>query len=106
MYQTISPSELSERLKNNVDFRLVDVRELHEYEIARIEAAELFPLTQFNEWIGKLDPSEEIIVMCHHGIRSANVCLFLVGNGFEKVWNLDGGIDAWTKEVDSNVPRY
>ncbi len=105
-YQSISPTELAERLKNKEDFRFIDVRELHEYEISRIEQAELLPLTQFNEWIGRLDPSEEIVVMCHHGIRSANVCVFLVRNGFEKVWNLDGGIDAWTAEVDSNVPRY
>jgi rhodanese-related sulfurtransferase len=105
-YQSISPNELAERLKNKEDFRFIDVRELHEYEIAHVEAAELLPLTQFNEWIGTLKPEKEIVVMCHHGIRSANVCMFLVRNGFEKVWNLDGGIDAWTAEVDSGVPRY
>ena len=106
IYQSISPTELAERLKNKENFRFIDVREPHEYEISRIEAAELMPLTQFNEWIGTLEPQKEIVVMCHHGIRSANVCMFLVRNGFEKVWNLDGGIDAWTAEVDPRVPRY
>ena len=106
IYQSISPTELAERLKNKENFRFIDVREPHEYQISRIEAAELMPLTQFNEWIGTLEPQEEIVVMCHHGIRSANVCMFLVRNGFEKVWNLDGGIDAWTAEVDPRVPRY
>lgn len=106
LYQSISPTELAERLQKEENFRLIDVREPREYEIARIENAELLPLTEFDGWIGKLDPAEEIVVMCHHGIRSANVCMFLVRNGFENVWNLDGGIDAWTTEVDLNVPRY
>ena len=106
VYQSISPTELAERLGKNDDFRLIDVREIREHEIARIEKAELLPLTRFDEWIGKLDSAQEIVVMCHHGIRSANVCMFLIRNGFEKVWNLDGGIDAWTTEVDRNVPRY
>lgn len=105
-YQSVSPSELAARLKKKEDFRLIDVREIHEYETARIEGAELLPLTRFNEWIDTLDPETEFVVMCHHGIRSANVCMFLIRNGFEKVFNLDGGIDAWSAEVDRNVPRY
>jgi rhodanese-related sulfurtransferase len=106
IYQSISPTEVAERLRKAENFRFIDVRELHEYEISRVEQAELLPLTQFNDWIGTLKAEEEIVVMCHHGIRSANVCMFLVRNGFEKVWNLDGGIDAWTAEVDATVPRY
>ena len=57
------------------------------------------------KWL-ELEPEEEIVVMCHHGIRSANVCMFLARNGFEKVFNLDGGIDSWSLEVDENTPRY
>ena len=109
LYQSISPNELAERMKNTEDFRAVrfiDVREPQEYEIARIEGAELLPLSQFDRWIETLESAQEIVVMCHHGIRSGNVCMFLVRNGFEKVWNLDGGIDAWSKEVDANVPKY
>jgi rhodanese-related sulfurtransferase len=106
LYESISPTELSKRLKSGEKINLIDVREPTEYDLSRIEEAKLLPLSQFNEWINDLEPEEEIIVMCHHGIRSANLCLFLVRNGFEKVFNLDGGIDLWSKEVDANVPRY
>jgi rhodanese-related sulfurtransferase len=105
-YESISPTELDARLKNGEKINLIDVREVWEYEIAHLEGAKLLPLSQFNEWISELNPEEETIVMCHHGIRSANVCLFLLRNGFEKVFNLDGGIDLWSKEVDAEVPRY
>ena len=105
-YQTITAKELAARLQNKDEFKLIDVRELAEYEIARLEPAELLPLTRFSEWINTLSPSEEIVVLCHHGIRSANVCNYLTSNGFEKVYNLSGGIDAWSAEVDERVPRY
>ena len=105
-YESILPVELAERLKNGEAINLIDVREQYEYEIARIDEAKLLPLTQFNDWIGELKPEHEVIVMCHHGIRSANLCMFLLRNGFEKVFNLEGGIDLWSKEVDSSVPRY
>lgn len=106
LYQSISPKQLVERLKTDEKLRFIDVREPHEFEIARLENAELLPLSRFNEWIDTLDATEEIVVMCHHGIRSANVCMFLVRNGFEKVFNLDGGIDLWSFEVDESIPRY
>ena len=87
-------------------FRFIDVREPHEYAVARVEAAELLPLTRFSEWIETLAPDEEIVVMCHHGVRSANVCLYLTRSGYEKVYNVEGGIDLWSIEADENVPRY
>ena len=105
-YQTITPKELFERLERKETFRFIDVREPLEYEIARIEGAELLPLSRANEWLGTLNPEEEIVVMCHHGIRSANVCMFLAQNGFEKVYNLTGGIDLWSYEVDESVSKY
>lgn len=109
-YDTITPRELAEKLKNGEKTNLIDVREPLEYEIARIEAAKLLPLSRFREWIDNLtaasDKREETIVMCHHGVRSAQLCAFLVQNGFEKVFNLEGGIDAWSAEIDANVPRY
>ena len=105
-YQSITPTRLAERLKSGEEFRFIDVREPQEYAVARIDKAELLPLTRFNEWIETLQPEEEIVVMCHHGIRSANVCIFLSCNGFAKVFNLEGGIDLWSLEVDENTPRY
>jgi rhodanese-related sulfurtransferase len=106
MYQSISPAELAERLKTGEKVNLIDVREPMEFEIARIDGARLLPLSRFNEWIDELDPEAETVVMCHHGIRSANLCMFLIRNGFDRVFNLDGGIDLWSKEVDPNIPRY
>lgn len=105
-YKSATPQKISERLKNGDRFKFIDVREPHEYEIARIGEAELLPMSRFSEWIDTLEPEDETVVMCHHGIRSANVCMFLVRHGFEKVFNLEGGIDLWSATVDQNVPRY
>jgi rhodanese-related sulfurtransferase len=106
MYQSITPQQVKERLEAGDRFRFIDVREPHEYAAARVSEAELLPLTRFNEWIESLSADEEIVVMCHHGVRSANVCLYLTRNGFEKVYNVEGGIDLWSVEADENVPRY
>jgi adenylyltransferase/sulfurtransferase len=105
-YETVSPAELDERLKRGEDVLLVDVREPEEYAIAHIEGARLLPLSRFPEWAETLNPDDEIVFMCHHGIRSAQVCAFLARQGFKKLYNLAGGIDAWAGEVDPGVPRY
>lgn len=107
LYDSVSPPQLAEKLKNGEKLNLIDVREPIEYEIARIEAATLLPLSCFRQWIDTLNAEDEtIVVMCHHGVRSAQVCHYLTQNGFEKVFNLEGGIDAWSAEVDGEVPRY
>jgi rhodanese-related sulfurtransferase len=85
---------------------IIDVREAEEYELARIEGAHLLPLSRFNEWASALDPEAELVVMCHHGIRSAQVCAYLARQGFKNVYNLEGGIDLWSCEIDRTVPRY
>ena len=105
-YETVSPTELNERLKDGENILLIDVREPEEYSIARIEGARLLPLSRFPEWAETLDPDAETVFMCHHGIRSAQVCDFLARQGFKKLYNLEGGIDRWSQEVDSSVPQY
>lgn len=105
-YRTITPAELDARLKRGDKLALIDVREDEEHAFAHLEGADLLPLSRFNEWAGMLSPDEEIVVMCHHGIRSAQVCAYLSGQGFEKLHNLTGGIDRWSCEVDQSVPRY
>ena len=105
-YRTITPAELDERRKRGDELLLIDVREPVEHEMARIEGARLLPLSVFHEWAGTLDPEAEIVVMCHHGIRSAQVCAFLARQGFTKLSNLAGGIDRWSHEVDPDVPLY
>jgi rhodanese-related sulfurtransferase len=106
MYQTMTPGEFEERRGRGEAPRLIDVREAEEFELARVEWAELLPLSRFQEWAGALDPAEEIVFMCHHGIRSAQVCAFLARQGFGRLHNLAGGIDRWSAEVDPRVPRY
>jgi rhodanese-related sulfurtransferase len=105
-YETILPVELNARLKRGEQVTLIDVREPVEYQIARVEGARLLPISQFHEWAGQLKPEEEIIVMCHHGARSAHVCSILAREGFKKMVNLTGGIDRWSSDVDSSVPVY
>ena len=85
---------------------LVDVREPHEYEIARIPGATLIPLNSLPERLGDLDSSREIVLHCHLGQRSMRALEFLRQAGFRKLKNLKGGIDAWSKDVDRSVPRY
>jgi rhodanese-related sulfurtransferase len=105
-YETILPVELSARMKRGEQVTLIDVRELVEHQIARIEGARLLPLSQFDKWAATLNPEEEIIVMCHHGVRSAHVCSILAREGFTKMVNLAGGIDRWSNDVDSSVQVY
>ncbi len=107
IYNSILPKQLTKKIDGGEKLNLIDVREPVEYEIARIEGARLLPLSRFQEWIGELESgAETIVVMCHHGIRSAQVCAYLTQNGFENVFNLEGGIDSWSLDVDGNVPRY
>lgn len=109
-YETISPTELAQRIRQGERVRLIDVREHEEHQLASITEAQLLPLSRFadqwGEWAQRLSTDEEIVVMCHHGIRSAQVCQFLAKQGFTKMVNLAGGIDRWSCEVDRQVPRY
>ena len=82
------------------------MREPAEHAIARIEGAVLVPMREVPARAGELDPNEEIVVFCHHGQRSAMVVDWLRQNGFPLAVNLEGGIDAWSCEVDPTVPRY
>ena len=105
-YGTITPAEFHKRREHGRQVLLIDVREPEEYELARVEGSHLLPLSRFNEWASLLDAQAETVVMCHHGIRSAQVCAILSRQGFKNVSNLEGGIDRWSCEVDRNVPRY
>ena len=106
LFKSISASELNEKLQNEANLKLIDVREPEEFAWAQITGAELLPLSEFQNWHDRLDPADEFVFICHHGVRSAQVCSFLAHGGFKNLWNLSGGIDAWSIEVDRNVPRY
>ena len=103
---TISVQELKGKMDAGEAFELVDVREPFEYEIARIDGAKLIPLGEIGERFGELQEEQPIIVHCHSGQRSAQAVRLLRQRGFTKVYNLEGGIDAWSDQIDSSVPKY
>jgi len=87
-------------------FQLIDVREPFEYEIARIDGAKLIPLGEIAERLDELERQQLIVVHCHSGMRSAQATRLLQQRGFTNVYNLEGGIDAWSDQIDPNVPKY
>lgn len=97
---------LHARMQSGRPFFLLDVREPFEFELARIEGANLIPLGELPRRAGELDRETEIFVLCHSGMRSQRAAEFLRSAGFPRVVNVTGGIDAWSEEVDPNVPRY
>ena len=102
----ITASQLSTRLKDNPDLRLIDVREPHEREISNLEGSELIPLGQFAARLNELDSAEEMVLFCKAGTRSTRALEILASAGFKKVKNLKGGINAWAVNVDPSLPIY
>jgi adenylyltransferase/sulfurtransferase len=106
MSYTITVRELKTRQDNGDAIFLLDVREPHEYSMAKIEGSVLIPLGELPNSLDKLDKNTEIVAYCHKGMRSADAVGFLVQQGFPNVKNLIGGIDSWSIEIDNSVPRY
>jgi len=106
MSYTITVRELKDRLDKGEQVFLLDVREPHEYSLAKIEGSTLIPLGTLPASLNQLDPNNEIVALCHKGMRSADAVGFLLQQGFANVKNLIGGIDAWSVEIDPSVPRY
>ncbi|MDP2301318.1 MAG: rhodanese-like domain-containing protein [Ignavibacteria bacterium] len=104
--KSLSPTEAIELINSDDGVRIVDVREKWEYDIVRLPHSELMSLSNFQKHISNLNPEEIILVYCHQGVRSLSVCKYLESNGFINIINLSGGINAWTDEVDQNMPRY
>lgn len=107
----ISVEELGQRLSSSdTSIQLVDVREPEELAIASIEGFVNLPLSQFVEWGDQVptlfNPQAETLVLCHHGIRSAQMCQWLIAQGFTNVQNISGGIDAYSVLVDHSIPQY
>jgi rhodanese-related sulfurtransferase len=85
---------------------LLDVREPWEWELARLEGAQHIPMRDIPARLAELDDEREVVAICHHGGRSQQVAVFLEKNGFAKIHNLQGGVDAWSRTVDPAVPLY
>lgn len=108
----IQPLELQQRLAAGEELQLVDVREDQELAMARMaEPVVHLPLSRSQDWIGQLESllsrERPVVVICHAGVRSWHLASWLIeAQGYEDVWNLMGGIDAWSVAVDPSVPRY
>ena len=85
---------------------LLDVREPWEFEKCHLAGSQLVPMRQIPGALNELDQEQEIVVICHHGIRSRAVAAYLANNQFSRVINLSGGIDQWAKQVDPSMPTY
>jgi len=105
--EEIGALELSQRLRRGDNIQVIDVREPHEYEIARIPDARLIPLTRVVSRMNEIDPSKETVVHCKGGVRSAKAIDALKRAGFQgRLINLRGGITAWSDDVDPRVAKY
>ncbi len=105
--QQMTPTQLRDYLETASSMpQLIDVREPWEFDICAIDNSILIPMGQIPAKIDTLDPAQEIVVICHHGIRSAQVCRYLEHQGFDQMINLAGGVDAWAKDVDIDMAVY
>ena len=105
----ISPSEVKRKLDAGERLLLIDVRRPEEHQVTRIEGAELIPMDTIPAHLDRLDQLADeatLVVFCHHGIRSANVVNWLRGQGVDNSQSMAGGIDQWSTDIDSAVPRY
>lgn len=105
-YSEIEPGQLAAELAAGGHWTLVDVREDHELQIAAVEGFLHVPMGEIPSAVDAMDKAARYAIMCHGGMRSAQVCHYLVHNGFDKVSNIVGGIDLWSQQVDDQIPRY
>ncbi|MDC9726287.1 MAG: rhodanese-like domain-containing protein [Candidatus Thioglobus sp.] len=103
--QDLTPIALQAHLKNHSPL-LLDVREQWEWDKCHFDTARLLPMGQIMANVDSLDKTAEVVVFCHHGIRSMQVARYFEMLGFEKVINLKGGIDAWAKTIDDSMSLY
>ena len=106
MIEEVDAKEAAERIAARPEAVLLDVREDEELQIVSVDGARHIPMGDIPSRISELDPDTEIYSLCHHGMRSAQVAGYLAQQGFEKVLNVRGGIDAWAIFVDESLPRY
>jgi rhodanese-related sulfurtransferase len=103
----ITAEGVKAKLDANEAFTLIDVREPWEIQVAAIAGAKLMPMGEVpSRAHQELDPEEHIVVVCHHGVRSMNVTMWLRQQGFDSAQSMRGGIDAWSRSVDNKVPVY
>ena len=102
----IEPRHVKDRLERGETLLLVDVREPWEHQLCRIEGAKLVPMGAIPSSLPLFEQADEVILYCHHGIRSLDAAVWLRQQGIEGARSMAGGIERWSREVDSSVPRY
>jgi len=102
----ISPREVQDLLARDDQVLFVDVREKWEYDTAHIEGSVLIPIGDVPANLQRIDSAEEIVIFCHHGMRSLDAAVWLRSQGVEGARSMAGGIDRWSAEIDPAVPRY
>ena len=106
MYEDFSPKDFRAQSDAGQQWQLLDVREHWEIEIASVPGSIRIPMSEIPSRQSELDADVPVAVLCHSGVRSARVAGFLADQGFCRVANIAGGIDAWALEVDNSLPRY
>ena len=104
--RVLTPEQLHELIVQGRAPRLIDVRNPDEFALCRLPGAELHPAPQIAEWSQTLDPEEEILVYCHHGISSLHAVIYLTKMSFRHIIYLRGGLDAYSLRADPSIPRY
>ncbi|HXN72710.1 MAG TPA: rhodanese-like domain-containing protein [Candidatus Acidoferrales bacterium] len=102
----VSPREVKDKLARGEKMFFVDVREKWEYDTSHIEGSELIPLREIPLNLARLEAADEIVLFCHHGMRSLDATAWLRSQGVEGARSMAGGIDRWSAEIDPSIPRY
>ena len=102
----IEPREVKQRLDRRDKFLFVDVREPWEFQATRIEGATLIPLGQIPGSLNEFEKAGDVVLFCHHGMRSLDAAAWLRAQGVEGARSMNGGIERWSIEIDPEVPRY
>ncbi len=97
-----------QKVESGTDFLLLDCREADELQLASIPGAVHIPMSQIQDRVQELAPwtDREIVVFCHHGVRSQRVAAWLAQQGFASTYSMSGGIDAWSRQIDPEIGRY
>jgi rhodanese-related sulfurtransferase len=106
MIAQITPRELHTRIERGENPYVLDVREGWELAICQLPGATHISMRQIPARLAELPRDREIVVMCHHGVRSQHVAMYLEQQGFDRLLNLAGGIAAWSRDVDPHTPTY
>lgn len=104
--EALTPAQVRTRMEAGLDLLLLDVRESEERAVCAIAGSLHIPMGELSQRHAELDPERPTVCVCHHGIRSAHVAAALERLGFERLYNLSGGIDRWARDVDPDMARY